>query len=177
MVKFSARLVTWRYNNFGQPLETVDENGVRTTFGYHPASLPNGSHRTNFIVDPITQTGWPAQVTRDASPADSRRSSSLGDPNPFSETTYYDARGLVLEVDDAFGRASFTTFNELGQLVYRKERDGHEEQFWIGDNDFVVKRTEMANDLNFPTDIPSKSKLLTHEYNYDRMGNRPRIVS
>ena len=164
------RIVEWEYNNFGQPLAAVDENGVRTEFWYYPAARPNGGAAP--ARNPQAPSGHLARIVSDARPASARRSASLVAARPITMDISYDARGEIATTRVRGGTTKLQ-HNELGQLVRRTQPDGLVEAFWHDANDCFIQMTQEVRDAGVPAGGPPvPPRTVTHRYAYDRHGRQ-----
>lgn len=178
------RILTWRYNNFGQPVTFVDENGVITTSEYYSFSQPNDGA----IVSRLDQgTGHLARVTQDALPATAppgaQRSASLSAAVPLLYDYQYDRWGFPTDV--TYGR-SFKTLgihtsllhHELGRLVSRTGVTGLREDLLYDDDDFLVDQLLQVTDVGFPAGASTAAPVaIHHQFEFDRVGNPIKITA
>lgn len=171
-----VRMLQWEYNNFGQTLATVDENGVRNEMAYYPADMPNGGPNVQPTRDPATPGGHLARIESDARPAMPGRSRSLVAPKPIVMLFGYDQRGEIYRVR-SHGRTTTTVHNELGQLIQRKEPDGLVETFTFDVNDHMVRKVQQVRDVDFPTGATvAPPRRVVHTFEYDRLGKPEKAV-
>lgn len=171
----NARITSWLYDNFGQPVRLIDPNGVVTTFEYYPQSNLSGMPGAAVTTAADQCSAYLARTTWDAAPADPDRSGTL-DPTPDPQVTEYgyDRFGeFAIERLKLAGAWKTTLFehNELGQIVKQTGPTGLLETFYYDDNDDIVKITELIADVGFPAGaIGTSSTIVAHEYAYDRAG-------
>ena len=172
-----VRRTTWRYDNFGQPIESIDVSGVRTAYRYYPAAAPNGGSGATPSAAVDAPSGHLADKTIDAGPAAPNRSRALGPVRPAVARFGYDERGTPAWLEDARGHRTRLDHNELGQLVLRADTEGLVETLHHDENDRLVRRDVLVKDLGFPAGATAApDHTVTHLYDHDRLGNTVKVV-
>ena len=108
----------YQWNEYGQALADIDQEGNVTEYHYYPENDPDGDGEKTFSVYKVLgnqPNGYLAEVVSDA--RDSPRRTSTVDPLAVRQQLFYDEVGNITSTLGARGILSVFEFNQLNEVV------------------------------------------------------------
>ena len=168
----TTRITQWWYNNYGQPVKEVNPVGVITRFEYYKDNDLKGGMNAPLAENDYTPTSRLGRIITDDVDSTINRSSSLTTPEIGIGKISYDHWGNNHIVSDNNDNQTLHTYNELNQLIEKRNPGGLVLQYWYNINNNVIKQSLLVRDMGFPNDANTNpKKIVFNEYEYDRLGN------